>query len=421
MDYFNLIDNDLIIYILKNINKNYSFIIHCVNKLFCSLTPKKLIILHMDIAHNTPELIIPYINCNNIKNENILLKMYLYGGYLKEADKIYSDDLIISRDIIYEGLISGKMKTVEWLSKNVSLDRNEYLYPPVRYGYLDIIKYLIDKGLVPDERVMWNAIDMSRVGVVKYLLDINCPISMFETGHAVRKGNLEIIDMFYNNGYVYDIEDMEIACEMGNYNTVEKLLSYGIGINTKCFSYAIKSNNYSVIKKIIDMKIGVNKLCLFNAIYYCNLENRDLIFDNYEIIPYCYEAAIVLNSVDLCQYIYDRGVRFNNKIFPYAIMLGKDNVWEWLYSKGCPYDAECYKSILMCGYKDAICFLDKIGCKPDIECLRISIKYSKIDILLYFTRIVKKYCNGINKDDLYMDVKNRGDPEVIYIINDMFK
>ena len=58
--------------------------------------------------------------------------------------------------MVYEATISGNINTVKWINSRMKLVNTD-ITPAVRYGYIDIINYLINIGIIPDERTMWNA------------------------------------------------------------------------------------------------------------------------------------------------------------------------------------------------------------------------------------------------------------------------
>ena len=421
MNYFNIIDDDIILYILRFINKNYSFIIHSIDHLFKRLTPCRIVIMPMNLTHESPQLADSYIERVGIKNENLLMKMYLYSGRLDKCNSIYYSNFYFSPDIIYESLISGKIDMVTWVDSKIPLCHLEYMYPVVRYGYFDILLYLLNKGLEPDERVIWNAIDSNHFGMVKFLLSRECPLSNFEKSHAIRKGNKYIIMLISNYRYKYGMEQMKIACEIGDIEIVKLLMSYGLKLDTECFNIVVKGNYGELIRLMIEEGVEINNWALYNTIYYCDIENIEIMCNKYKLITFCYEAAFMKKSLELCKYIYKHGVPFDHKIFANAILMCNMSIWEWLYINKCPYGVDCYNTAIMINNLDAIKYLESIKCNFNSKTLKIAIKYSNVDILLYFLKIMRGYNNILRREDIKDIVERRNDPQVTYMVYDFIK
>lgn len=192
--------------------------------------------------------------------------------------------------LTYAIVQNNKKLVSELLKHDIKLDifdndGRSILYDSIRFGYIDLLKLLLDK----------NA---SLVGI--NILDMLDKRGLAPLHYVIQFKNVEILDLFMNYDFNINITNIineypiHLAISSMNVELTKKLIMYGADINVllrtgeNCLHLATNFNLTEIALLLIDKGININK--------------RDIIYD-YPVIQY----AISSNNTVIFKKLVDQG------------------------------------------------------------------------------------------------------------------
>jgi len=216
----------------------------------------------------------PCIKNNYPIELSVLKKNYKIMKLLLDYNTVRNGPLENTFDVL---VINNSLKYIKLLLLRTNVDpgykNNKSLIVSARFGYLEIIKFLINHPKIKPNCninfIVHTAIIHNKIDVLKYLL-----------GNSILK-----IDLSYENN-----KNIETACIYGYTNIVNLLLKYKEvdPYRTKSLVYAVKVKNIEIIKQLLYYETLYYEEAIMIAIH-CN---------NIEIVK------VLLNNKPLCISIY---------------------------------------------------------------------------------------------------------------------
>ena len=182
-----------------------------------------------------------YSNNYNLKHKNILLRFCITKDleivkYLINVVKVpipmyILDDVIVHSDYaIFEYIYSvfdATMDHVDLLNVYEHL-----LYYSVVVNKTDMFLFLITKNFILDQELLIAAIENKNVEILNILLEHNCPYDNDIWCDIIADGDLDILHLFINHGYVL--------------TSCDSITVYNC-INYKCVEYILNNTNWAVV------------------------------------------------------------------------------------------------------------------------------------------------------------------------------
>ena len=166
--------------------------------------------------------------------------------------------------------------------------------------------------------------------------------SDFELEQSILVGNLKIIQMLLDAGYIYHNNCLVIACESHNNAIVEYLVKCGCELTEECLERALRANCIETIYYLIKKGVIINNWSLYYAVLFCDMGVLVFIKQYSRFIPICYMAAIRKKSKVLLDFLYEDSVEMDMAVFSNAISVGQKWIWDYLVERGCQFGPEIY-------------------------------------------------------------------------------
>ena len=348
--------------------------------------------------------------------EMIFKYKYLYtsGDPVKQLnifDNLYFEEETIYNELLSESCRQGDLTLVkEALDKGADINDNA-LDNACFYGYVEIVKYLVEHGVnihSTYEYALCIASENGHLEVVKYLIEIQKStqdIEHFEEEFrlafdtACMAGQLELVKYFIENGINLKengIDGLCGACQKGQLEIIKYLLEKGVDIhdvNDCALREAIESKQLEVTKYLLE-----KGATLYDEFIDLACKNKDL-----QIIDCLIELSTdVINSLcyssergllDIVKYLVEKyhpplesalssaGVENQVEIMKYLISQGADIHWNndyALYMACWVGNLEAFKYLVEHGADISI---------YDYGCLNIAIKQDHTEIVKYWNSL----------------------------------
>ena len=232
----------------------------------------------------------------------------------------------------------------EWSRKKlpqITFDINAYNIA-CKNGHLNVIKFLLHKGLMPTEKVYLDAAEYGHLHILKYI-KITCPTHVFNSiiySHAAINGHIEIIEWLksLDPQCPWDDQIMSVAAANGQIETLKWLRSQGYPWDKFICIRAARSGQLKTIQWLISQ----NPQCPLDDFVY----SEAVKYGHFEIIkwlrfhsPRCYLDCIV---------------------FEEAIKYGNLEMIKWLISENCiePRNPNKYEIAISEGNLEVLNFFD---------------------------------------------------------------
>lgn len=185
--------------------------------------------------------------------------------------------LILAQDNDYALCKHGKLG----LLKNIKLiDINNCLFISVRYGHLDIVKYILETcfdGKKPSNLVDY-AVKHDQYEIVEYLFNMGCIVDLSTTLYeAVKNQNHKIVKSLLKNSISESFMkqvSLKFAISNNNLKITRILLNDGVDCNDYSgtnLSAAVCNNNYEMVQLLINA--GANANVNFGHSLFCAAKN----------------------------------------------------------------------------------------------------------------------------------------------------
>jgi len=272
----------------------------------------------------------------SVKKNNIPITKYL----IKKGAKVNPEHDSWNVPLIL-GIRNDNLEMVKLLVENgADINRKESVYmKPIKIAVLDfdftdkftdqrleIIKYLVKKGAVLDDNILYLAVKANSVKLIKFLLENGAKLKLNDkygdTPYelAAEKGYLGILKKLFATKKNKEIINKSFFKAVGKKNN-EEMINYLISLNAdinyiddktgkNILIRAIEKNNINLVKLIVKKSANVNFISKHG---YTPLMAS---INNYEIIKYLINNKAKVN-------LYNP--KYSQNLLSYAISMGDDN------------------------------------------------------------------------------------------------
>ena len=154
----------------------------------------------------------------------------------------------------------------------------------------------------------------------------NLDTSSTSTNHieeCAEKGDLNTIICYYLSGVKFDENIMRLACKSGNLDLVKFLIDIKCPINDDSIGHAVLYGHYEIVKYLVNIDVPLTTLAMYNACVTGNLIMINFLFRLGAPFHYiCVCAAACNNHVDVLEFFYKKGFRLQSDILDYAELGG---------------------------------------------------------------------------------------------------
>ena len=171
-----------------------------------------------------------------------------------------------------------------------------------RYGSLDILKYILSLGYLPNEELMKTVAHFNQIEIAKYLFSIGCKYDLETTNIAIERGHLNFLELLIEQGLIISNKTLKIACQCGHVDILLRLLNLGYKLK-KGYSiyYHIKIENINKIIEIyheLELSGDYQEACRQNKCDLCYTTNIKKLW---ELETYEYNSYIQLLPRELVE------------------------------------------------------------------------------------------------------------------------
>lgn len=258
---------------------------------------------------------------------------------------------------------------------------NEIISQAIKYGHLDMVKYLVQKNY-PVYSILqdWSqdldnppfldfdknngfmvACRYNRLDILKHLLENHLILAEQKISlpdfdiqdrtiypSAVQGDSIECVKYLVDQGYVFSPKVCKGAARVGNIKTLDYLVSQGCLLTEETLFTAIKSSQLSIVKHLISIECPINfdQICKNVARY--DLEMLKFThkiggtLSSKVIESICYLRADDDSNDDtlalsFLKYFHENGGKWKAKVYDKAASYGSVAVLEYLLDNGCPW------------------------------------------------------------------------------------
>jgi len=154
----------------------------------------------------------------------------------------------------------------------------------------------------------------------------NLDTSSSYTNHieeCAEKGDLNTIICYYLSGVEFNENIMRLACKSGNLDLVKFLIDIKCPINDDSIGHAVLYGHYEIVKYLVNIDVPLTTLAMYNACVTGNLLMINFLLRLDAPFHYiCVCAAACNNHVDVLEFFYNKGIRLESDILDYAELGG---------------------------------------------------------------------------------------------------
>lgn len=313
-------------------------------------------------------------SCSKEKNVKTCFHDLITKMGLTETDELDIAKCTDNKDkllLLQISCIVGDLQMCKYLIQICGcIDMTNTLMFGVIYNHLDIVKYLVEKGIdidVGNSYAIIRSAGDGNLDIVKYLVENGASIDNKNLLYsAIGGGNLEIVKYLVEKGAnINDPHLLSYAVECDNFEIVKYLVDKGANVNnSSTLSNAVLNNNLEIVKYLVEKGANANDLSsLYNAI------NND----NLEILKYLVGKGANVNRSDLLSTAASCG---NIEIVKYLVEVGANIKYTYAITNATSYgNFEIFKYLVDIGTNDK---------NDDKEILIIAVRNGYIDIVKYF-------------------------------------
>ena len=248
-------------------------------------------------------------------------------NWLIDIGKIKQTDLSKKQNIFYNVYL-GNLEKIKKLDDKKLKQKNsndeDFLMVAAKYGQYDIVRYLISKGISPENKVenydgffSDSIVYAASSRDLKTLKQITKNLNLTdEKLFFIIESSLEIsqdkcvdeisylVDLMENSNYIpeeYDENILALSCRLRLYKTSKMLIDKGFYIDEEVFNYAVDGGDTSIVSLLIencnDLSIITdNEDLLYRSIEYGNYDMTRLLIKNGAKVNRNIEEYIDLDS-----------------------------------------------------------------------------------------------------------------------------
>jgi len=330
----------------------------------------------IDFVHYTPkDKILDNILKDSIEHKHVELFKWLISDSLRFPNIVipkYSKAQEIAIDILkYINIWRSDRETTY-------LNCPEMLVTAAKFGCIEIIKWLRQKGCPWDEYAFKYAIQNDQLNVVKWLYENKCPRHTWMCiDTAAEHGRLEILKWFrLINGEHWNWQQSDdiwcsSAAENGHLDVLIYLHDNGCKADTvSCYTSATRGGHLEILRWLD--KNGCPK---DESVFAHAAEQGRL-----EIVRYLHETGCPWdqwacfyavggsdedNNLELLRYLHENGCDWDELTCRKAAEQGHFRVLQYLHENGCPWDDIVCDGAVSHGHLDVLKYLHENGCYWD--------------------------------------------------------
>jgi hypothetical protein len=240
---------------------------------------------------------------------------------------------------------------------------NEYIFSIAsKYGYLHIIRYAHKHKCPWNYHSIRNAFEFGRLDIVKFFNEKGYHIPLFATYHAAINGHLNVIEYYYNNVNILDMEQ----------NNEDKFLS-------NILTAAVASGNLNLVKWLKTRGASLERMFTFN---------EAIVKGHFEIIKYFHRTCVNV---------------FNMKACSLAALHGHLEILKYLLRNGCKYHSDICSPAALHGHLDCLVYVHTFGCVLDVTTFNYAAHGGHLDVIKY---LHKNKC-PLNKESALAHATNQ--------------
>jgi hypothetical protein len=127
---------------------------------------------------------------------------------------------------------SGKLELVKFLIDiNCPID-DDSIGHAVLYGHYEIVKYLVNSNVPLTTLAMYNACVTGNLLMINFLLRLDAPFHYICVCAAACNNHVDVLELFYNKGIRLQIDILEYA-ELGGFLDIVKFMCMKYNIDTE--------------------------------------------------------------------------------------------------------------------------------------------------------------------------------------------
>jgi hypothetical protein len=290
-----------------------------------------------------------------------------------------------------------------------------------RYGNLEFIKYIVEKG----EKILNNAISWASLGghleVIKYLIEKGGKIGIDSIKNASLGGHLKVIKYLIEKGGIITDDAIPYASKNGHLEVIKYLIEKGGKITDNGILYASKNGHLEVIKYFVKTGSKITLDALYDSVKNCHLEVIKYFIEETGLIP-TYGINYVSNGFGSCEkkievikYLIENGVKITIDAIKYAINNNNLSIIQYFIEE-CGFDIN-YNNNEILNYcarwdrKDILEFLIKNGANINVLDIETRKKYG------YYNEEYYELETSSNYETESSESENEESPIKIRIIN----
>ncbi|SNW62547.1 Ankyrin-repeat protein [Orpheovirus IHUMI-LCC2] len=253
---------------------------------------------------------------------NIIFDSGISDDVLKDIIKILRENNIVPDDINVDYVMQrGSVYELDvLLDMGYTLtvyDLNE----AISYKRIDIFKYILDKGILPDKESLHLAMykDVANKNIIDALLGYKIYFNVSTLNNAISLDNTYVIKYLLDSGVIPNKESLQEALNNYNKYTLDLLLNYGISLEINNLNDAIRNGKNNSIIYILEHGIKPD-----DESFYLFFNNRTLTSNNNIIQLMLKDVSSLLSSdiniilshsdINLYEYIVSNNIAIDNDV-----------------------------------------------------------------------------------------------------------
>lgn len=221
------------------------------------------------------------------------------------------------------------------------LQEKIFLYT-IRYGNIEEVEYLLDKGEELNSNAMSAAVRSGKAEVVKLLLDKGASVTSENFSAAIASDNFPIMKLLLDRGASITADDLWDAVDSNNgIKSIKLLLDSGASVTSEALTSAIFSGKVKIVKlfleKLHKAPSWTVSIAAGSPILGANSQVKmiELLLDKGAAVTSgALIAAINTRKVETIKLLLDKGAEVTSEALIEAIYTGKVETIELLLDKG---------------------------------------------------------------------------------------
>lgn len=179
------------------------------------------------------------------------------------------------------------------------------------------------------DQTMYHAVCVCSMPTLDFLFQSGCEVDMATIEHTIHSGDLWRVDWAFQHlqndiSWFWQNNFLNAACACGNINVVDYLMMQ---------DFQISEEN---VKKLLDWCLLTEKSFRENCLRW--LDENEILNDYTEFFQF-YLSSIIMRDKEMMEYLFNKGIVFNESLLTMAFQLMEEWIVEWLLSHSCPQNS----------------------------------------------------------------------------------